>query len=749
MHWFARLAAVAVFSLAGLSLTFPTAPAQEVDERFEAQLKQLTEAAAAAPDADLAKLHPRVLNLLRLTGGTPTGVKAAALLAQLPSALDRLDPNAIPEIEKFSWQPKELVAILGEHRGRHGAAVTCVGISPDGKTIASGGFYYLRLWDPTTMRLRALFSHGYGVTCLAFSRDSQLLAAGNTVGSVTVWELKPGDTPPVRKFTSQAASTPIHDVVFSPNGKTIACACGDNATRLFDISGMELKEQAVVTGHTAAVMGVAYSPDGKILATGSQDKTIKLWNATTDVPNERLTLTGPTEGVRCLAFNPAGSTIAAGCNDGKILFYTVGQTKPRTQCVGKDTGAVNQLSYSHTGNTIAAACDDATVRLWTVATSPPRERAKLDGHVNSVASVAYAPDSRLLVSGGADWMVRTWDTTALPTPKERFVPTAHLGYTYSTDFAPDGTKLASGSIDGTTRVWDLDRPDPKTRHYLPHGESRRGLHQIFSVAISPDSKAVAFGGNFKTIRQYDLNTGRPLRPMVNEHGRNDRIVYSPNGKYLLAAGHGQKEAVLFDAETGSLDRTFGMHEVGINCIAFSPDGKQIATGSGTYLYDQAGKIVLDKMNRYVYNDCTIKLWETDTAKELHALKTHKTPIYTLAFTPDARGLFSSAYEGMLRQRNLADPVNSEAGIFQAEAAGGYAFGLALSRDGKRAVTAGLDHRIICWDIASGKRLWEWATNERITGVSLASDGRHIAVPLHTGVVYVIRLSPSPKLTTQK
>src|SRR5262245_60902408 len=86
--------------------------AQEVDERAEARLKSLTERAAAA-GADAEKLRIETLAFLRAYGGTPYGVKAAGLLAKLPSALDRLDPKTIAELEKFSWQPKEIVAVLG------------------------------------------------------------------------------------------------------------------------------------------------------------------------------------------------------------------------------------------------------------------------------------------------------------------------------------------------------------------------------------------------------------------------------------------------------------------------------------------------------------------------------------------------------------------------------------------------------------------------------------------------------------
>ena len=67
----------------------------------------------------------------------------------MPSPLDKLDPLAIPSLERFDWQPKELVAVLGEHRGRPWTPVNFAGLSysADGKTILSQGIGEARLWD--------------------------------------------------------------------------------------------------------------------------------------------------------------------------------------------------------------------------------------------------------------------------------------------------------------------------------------------------------------------------------------------------------------------------------------------------------------------------------------------------------------------------------------------------------------------------------------------------------------------------
>src|SRR5678815_1428842 len=90
--------------------------------------------------------------LLALSAGALATFTASVSLAQQKrvesaSALDQLDAGAIPAEERFEWQPKALVAVLGSHRGRHWGGIESVAFSPNGKQIASTGAGVVRLWD--------------------------------------------------------------------------------------------------------------------------------------------------------------------------------------------------------------------------------------------------------------------------------------------------------------------------------------------------------------------------------------------------------------------------------------------------------------------------------------------------------------------------------------------------------------------------------------------------------------------------
>ena len=176
-------------SLVAIALAMGVIPsavrsAEPEDSEAEAALKRFADR-LTQPSGDRTKLREEILDFRLKHPGTPLAARASGLLSQLRSPLDKLDSANIPPLERFpSWQPKELVGVVGEHRGRHAAAVSCVAFSPDGTMAASGGGSYVRLWDAATLRLHSLVGH-YAVTSLAVFAISffLLMYSANREGS--------------------------------------------------------------------------------------------------------------------------------------------------------------------------------------------------------------------------------------------------------------------------------------------------------------------------------------------------------------------------------------------------------------------------------------------------------------------------------------------------------------------------------------------------------------------------------------
>jgi WD40 repeat protein len=697
------------------------------DPKAAAALKPLVQRFDAS-SGDRAALAKDLLAFRRAHPATPEAIQAAAMLTKLPSVLDQMDASKIKPIERFDWQPKELVSVLGEHLGRHASPVTCVTCSSDGKLAASGGTYFVRLWDPTTMRLQHLFDVG-NITCIAFSRDSKYLAAGTTHGPVFVWDLTAMPRPK-QKFTISASTASIPGIAFGPDDN-LAVACGDGQLRIWNVGGTELKEVATVNAHEKPLGSIAWSPDGKMLVTGSHDTTMKLWTLGEGGLKETMTVPGHPGAVSVLTFNPAGTTLASGCPDGSVRLWTVApgaKLKDRLVIQYPNSGTVHSLSFSSTGNTLAAAYGDQTGRIWSVTGTKPAEKGKLEGHVGPMTAIAYAPDNRTIVSGSSDWTVRSWDVTGAR-PTQRHEPWSHLSYIYAAAFSPDCLTLATGSYDTVLRLWDMARAEPRTRSFLK-GESI----PLYTVTFSPDGKYVAAGGQGDKVTQWEASSGRQMRRYPSPSPGVYNVAFSPDSKQIFFAT--LSNVLVFDTDkTRELMRITG-HESRLNQVAFSPDGRYALTGSGQLLYKD-GKPVYDAQMRPVYVDCFFKLWELETGKELFCDKSPLLPVGAVSFSTDGKQAFSAVQEPRVRRWTVGDRSLTEADAIKGTT--GYMYSMVAAPDNRTALTRGLDGSLVLWDLANGARLKQWAFYENIGGVSYAPDGRHIAVGLATGVTYILRL----------
>ncbi|CAG7853499.1 Vegetative incompatibility protein HET-E-1 [Serendipita indica DSM 11827] len=468
----------------------------------------------------------------------------------------------------------------------HTRDVECLAFSPDGRHLASGSDdCTVRLWDGTIgASLGTLEGHTDWVQCLAFSPDGRRLASGSRDCTVRLWDGTTGAS----LGTLEGHTFWVQCLAFSPDGRRLASGSRDGTVRLWD--GTTGASLGTLEGHTREVECLAFSPDGRRLASGSKDGTVRLWNGTTGA--SLGTLEGHTFWVQCLAFSPDGRRLASGSRDCTVRLWD-GTTGASLGTLEGHTHWVQCLAFSPDGRRLASGSRDCTVRLWDGTTGASLGTFK--GHTGEVECLAFSPDGRRLASGSQDRTVCLWDGT---TVAGLGTLEGHTREVECLAFSPDGRRLASGSRDGTVRLWD-----GTTGASL--GTLEGHTREVECLAFSPDGRRLASGSQDRTVRLWDGTTGASLGTLEGHTGDGPMsgllarwapsCIWLWGWHWVSVSGLLARWAPscvwlwdgtvrLWDGTTGASLGTLEGHTDWVQCLAFSPDGRRLASGSGMALY---------------------------------------------------------------------------------------------------------------------------------------------------------------------
>ena len=285
---------------------------------------------------------------------------------------------------------------LAQLRG-HGGPVRAIAISADGQSAISGSFDSTAIrWSlPRNAAEQVFRFHADAVNAVAMLAGGRAATAGAD-GRIAVWT--PGKTEPDAVFEGHTA--PIVALAASADGATLASASWDQTVRLWPLSGGAPR---VLEGHTQNVNGVAFSADGRAVISVSYDLSVRIWPLSGAPSPVVVSMPTPLNAVAV----GADGEIAVGGADGKVYFLTAAGAPTGEAAAGQRP--VISMAISPNGALLAVAGIGGTVA---VIERKVRTLARtLVGPGLPVWSVAFMPDGRTLLTGGADNIIRRWNPT--------------------------------------------------------------------------------------------------------------------------------------------------------------------------------------------------------------------------------------------------------------------------------------------------------------------------------------------------
>ncbi|HXZ14444.1 MAG TPA: PDZ domain-containing protein, partial [Roseiarcus sp.] len=333
-------------------------------------------------------------------------------------------------------------------------------------------------------------------------------------------------------------------------------------------------------GHMALVKGLAFTRDGRAIVSAGDDKVVRVsdWRSGKTLRTIR-------------------GDVGPG-NAGKIYAIALSPDQHWLAVAGSlgDTGAQPIRIY-----------DFDTGRLTRL----------LSGHTDIINALAFAADSKRLISGSRDTTAIVWDVESGRSLQRL---TGHRGELYAVGFSPDADLAITGSFDNSLRLWRTD-DGRLIKEMQGHAD------KVFSLAVRRSDGVIASGDFAGEIRLWDGRSGQFLRTLARQTGRVRALAFSPDGTKLLSVCSqncgGRNFAHVFDATSGKEIATYAGHDNSVLAAAISPDGKFAATAGG--------------------NTSAIHLWELATGRGIVApdgrpvvLTGTGAPAWSVGFSADGR-----------------------------------------------------------------------------------------------------------------